>query len=71
MPSRSQTGGTIRFHSSADSPPSTATWLPRSRPTMSMLSMPTRSASLSPAGGLRVKAVEPRTPASSPEKATR
>jgi hypothetical protein len=37
---------------------------------MSMFSMPASSSTLRPAGGLRVKAVEPSTPDSSPEKAT-
>jgi len=69
--SRSQAGGTISFHSAADSPPSTETRFPRSLPTMSMLSIATTSPILRPEVGRRVKAVEPSVPASSPEKAIR
>ena len=61
----------LGLHSAAESPPSTATLLPRSRPTMSMFSIATRSVVFRRAVGWRVKAVEPSVPSSSPEKAIR
>ena len=60
-------GSTIAFHSSAESLPSTLTWLSRMRPTISMLIMATTSDILTPPLGVRVKYVEPSTPDSSPE----